>query len=108
MNPEQPISMNPRDAKHLRMIITIGLVLVLVGILAAYIYYGMRLASQSTNSENLPVQEAPVAPNQAEILKALEAAPAASPEETEAMLEALDAAPSTPSVDRQAILDALQ
>ncbi len=108
MNPEQPISINPREAKHLRTIITLGLVLVLVAILAAYIYYGMSLATKSASNPEMPVAEAPVSPDQAEILKALEAAPVASPEDTEAVVKALEAAPDTSEADRQAILEALR
>jgi hypothetical protein len=108
MNPEQPISINPREAKHLRTIITAGLVLLLVAILAAYIYYGMRLATKSAGTPEAPVAEAPMSADQAQILKALEAAPIASPEETEAIVNALEAAPDTSETDRQAILDALR
>ncbi len=108
MNPEQPISINPRDIKHLRTIITIGLVLLLMAILAAYIYYGMRLATKSGDTPETPVAEAPMAPDAAEIFKALEAAPLASPSDTEAVVNALEAAPSANESDRQAILEALQ
>jgi Na+-transporting methylmalonyl-CoA/oxaloacetate decarboxylase gamma subunit len=108
MNPEQPISINPREAKHLRTIITVGLVLLLVAILAAYIYYGMSLATKSAGTPEVPVAEVQMSPDAAEILKALEAAPAASPEDTEAVVKALETAPSASDAERQAILEALQ
>ncbi len=108
MNPEQPISINPREAKHLRAIITVGLVLLLVAILAAYIYYGMRLASKSADIAEMPVAETLVSPDQAEILKALESAPIASNEDTEAVVNALESAPTASEADRNAILDALR
>ncbi len=108
MNPEQPISINPREAKYLRTIITVGLVLMLVGILSAYIYYGMRLAAKSTSTPEMPVAEAPMNADQAEILKALEAAPVATTEDTEAVVKALEAAPSASESDRTAILEALR
>lgn len=108
MNPEQPISINPHEAKHLRTIITVGLVLLLIGILAAYIYYGMRLASESVVAPETPITEAAASPDQAEILKALESAPIASNEDTEAVVNALESAPTASEADRNAILDALR
>ncbi len=108
MNPEQPISINPREAKHLRTIITVGLVMFLFAILGAYIYYGMRLAADQNEAMVEPVAQEPMSPDQAEILKALEAAPIASPEDTEAVVQALEAAPAASASDREAILKALE
>ena len=99
--------MNPHEAKHLRTIITIGLCLCLLAILAAYIYFGMKLAS-APDVPIEPVVEEPLPPDQAEILQALEAAPIVSNENTEAVVKALEAASSTSETDRQAILEALQ
>lgn len=106
MNLEQPITINPQEAKHLRTIITAGLVLLLLAILAVYIYYGMRLATKTTNIEPLP-EVVPPTPGQVEIINALENAPIASEIETEAVVKALEAATSTGETDRTAILDAL-
>lgn len=108
MNPEQPMNINSREAKHLRIIITTGLLLVLVAILAAYIYYGMRLAQQAPADQTVETETESVSPDQAEILKALEAAPVATEAEAEAVLNALEDAPSAENSDRTAILEALQ
>lgn len=107
MNPEQPVALNPQEAKHLRTIITAGLVLLLLAILAVYIYYGMRLATKTPDGQPLPEVESQT-PVQAEIIKALEAAPVATEAETEAVVSALEAATSTGETDRDAILDALR
>jgi len=109
MNPEQPINhARATEAKHLRMIITAGLVLVLVGIVFAYIYYGMQLAKQADPS--IVVEEStPISDDERTraILEALERATSTPTADMEEMMQALESAPAEPTADREEMLRAL-
>lgn len=103
MNPEQPINLQSKEARNLRLIIVVGLILVLLAILATYIYYGMQLAKQP--AEVTP--EEPVFSETDRIIKALETAPLATPEQFEAVAEALESAPVQQPTNMDAMLEAL-
>lgn len=89
INPETTINTSEKTTKNLRLIVTVGLVLVLIGILCAYIYYGMYLAKQSDAPENVNNPEQVIDANQA-IIDALENAPVADASTTERMINALE------------------
>ncbi len=97
------------QAKVLRTIITIGLVLCLLAIVAGYIYYGMQVAkAPAVDTATNTAVTTEMSPSAAEILEALEAAPTASPESSKATVEALESATETATPEEQkAILDAL-
>lgn len=91
MNPEQRMDFEVKEARHLRTIISIGLVLVLGGIVAAYIYFGMQLARETVPSDVIvetPLEE--TSPTVDAIEAALKNAPLATPEEVQAIEAALD------------------
>ncbi len=108
INPETTINTSEKTTKNLRLIVTVGLVLVLIGILCAYIYYGMYLAKQSDAPENINNPEQVIDDNQA-IIDALENAPVADASTTAAMLEALESSnvSSDQSDNSAEILEAL-
>jgi hypothetical protein len=109
MNPELHLNdqTSPAQTKHLRGIITVGLLLVLVAIVAGYIYYGIQLASQ----EDVPLAETVPTSGGDErrqaILDALVNAPTATPEERAEVLKALESAPVVDPERRSAVLEAL-
>ena len=96
-------------AKILRTIITIGLSLCLLAIVAGYIYYGMQVAKNPPVDTVVETSEIPeMTPSAAEIFTALEAAPVTSPENITAVVEALTRSESAASAEeRESILDAL-
>jgi hypothetical protein len=110
MNPEQSMSHNQhaRQAKYLRVIITIGLGTILLGLVAAYIYYGMQLAKAPT-ADIVPVETTQVSEDERTraILEALENAPTEPSANREEVLNALENAPTEPSANREEMLRAL-
>jgi hypothetical protein len=108
MNPELPV-VNAREAKHLRMIITSGLTLLLLGIVAAYIYFGMQLAKQDPVVEPMPLPEISATPDEQKIFEALQTAPQTADEAmVEAVGQALETADKAPTADPEAIRRALE
>ncbi len=97
-----------KEARHLRTIISVGLVLVLGAIVAAYIYFGMQLARETAPSDVL-VETAPeeTTPTIDAIEAALENAPLATPEEVQAIEAALEGTELASPEDVAAIQAAL-
>jgi predicted ABC-type exoprotein transport system permease subunit len=96
MNPERGMEFEAKEAKYLRTIISVGLVLVLVGIVATYIYYGMQFAREAVPSNVAEVPVVETTSTMEAIEAALENAPVASPEEFAAIEAALENAPVAP------------
>lgn len=103
MNPEQPMGAQSKEARNLRLIIVVGLVLVLLAIVTAYIYYGMQFAKHTT----APTPEEPVLSESDRIMQALESAPVASPEDFAAVNAALEGAEVTTTANPADILKAM-
>jgi hypothetical protein len=108
MNPERRMEFEAKEAKHLRTIISAGLVLVLVGIVATYIYYGMQFAREAAPPDVAEVAPVETAPDMEAIMKALENAPVATPEEFAAIEAALENAPVATPEEFAAIEAALE
>jgi cell division protein YceG involved in septum cleavage len=85
-----------KEAKHLRTIISAGLILVLLGIVATYIYYGMQFAREVAPSDIAEVPPVEATTDMEAIMKALENAPVATPEDFAAIEAALENAPVAP------------
>jgi hypothetical protein len=107
MNLEQRMEFETKEARHLRTIISIGLVLVLAGIVAAYIYFGMQFAKVAAPVD-VPVEDINTDLSGLEAIEAaLQNAPVATPEEMAEIEAALENAPVAETADLEAIQQAL-
>jgi hypothetical protein len=88
MNPEQPINQFLAQSKHLRIIITTGLALMLFAIVGVYIYFGMQLA-KNKDEIGAEVVEPEIGNRMQEIANSLERVPVASPDRMQAVEESL-------------------
>ncbi len=107
MNPEQPV-VNAHEAKHLRLIITSGLALLFVAIVATYVFFGMQVAKKEVVVP-VDVNTTPETPAAQQIFEALETTPQTADEATiNAVGQALETASKDPTADPEAVRNALE
>ncbi len=103
------ISSKAIEARNLRRIIICGLIIVLITIVTAYIYFGMTLARNYEQTPVLPEveQETSSSPDAQSIIDALQDAPVQDPKIVEEVTAALENATGSSTSDVEAVLEAL-